>query len=168
MYSKAINSSATRSPGGNRARPACAGFTIVELIIVLAIIMILATMAIPGLSGAVLAARNAGAVSDVRVIGQTALGFYAETGAPPNSLIDIDYDKQLDPWGRPYQYLPITDSTDTSKLRTDLLNGSINTFFELYSMGADGQTATSLAAPQSQDDIVWGDDGSYVGLASNY
>jgi general secretion pathway protein G len=133
------------------------------------IFMIVSAMAVPALKDAIKSAKIGRGVADVRTIGQAALGYYAENGAAPNTLADIGYDQQLDPWGNNYQYLPFTPTTNPSLMRTDaLFSVPVNTLFDLYSMGADKETATSLSASQSQDDIIWANDGVYMGLASNY
>jgi general secretion pathway protein G len=43
-----------------------------------------------------------------------------------------------------------------------------NSFFDLYSMGADGKTQLGLTAPESQDDIIWANDGDFVGVTGDY
>ena len=156
--------------GGKRrgARRACAGFTFVELIIVMGIIMVVGAMAVPALKDAIQSARIARAVSDVRTIGDAALGYSAEYGSAPSSLAEIWYDKQVDPWGHYYQYRAITDETDPGLLRKDRFGVPINRFFDLYSLGTDGQTSIQLTDPQGQDDVVWANDGVYMGLATNY
>jgi general secretion pathway protein G len=53
-------------------------------------------------------------------------------------------------------------------MRTDRFGVPINTFFDVYSMGVNGETAAPLTASQSQDDVVWANDGVYMGLASDY
>jgi len=141
--------------------------TFIELLIVMAILMIVSAMAIPSMQSAILSARVSRSVGDVRTIGQAALGYYAENGTAPNTLADIGYDQQIDPWDHSYQYQGFT-ATSSAQMRTDRFGVPINTFFDLYSMGPDGQTASSLTATQSQDDVVWADDGHYMGLASNY
>jgi general secretion pathway protein G len=168
MNFRATNSAAIRRVRGHGARHTCEGFTIVELIIVTAVLLILAAMAIPSMQSAIAAAKISRTVGDVRTIGQAALGYYAEYGAAPNNLVDIGYDEQVDPWGNHYQYLGFTSTTTIAQMRTDSFGVPINTFFDLYSMGADQQTTGSLAAPQSQDDVIWANDGVYMGLASNY
>jgi len=44
----------------------------------------------------------------------------------------------------------------------------INTDFDLYSVGKDGDTATALTARQSRDDIVRANNGGYIGRAEDY
>ena len=168
MNSRATNSTARSIGRGHGPRNACAGFTLVELLIVMDVLMIVSALAVPSMQQAIASARISRSVGDVRTIGQAALGYYAENGAAPNTLADIGYDEQVDAWGNPYQYLGFTPTTPTSQMRTDRFGVPVNTFFDLYSMGVDGQTAPSLTAPQSQDDVIWANDGVYMGLASNY
>ena len=40
--------------------------------------------------------------------------------------------------------------------------------FTLYSMGQDGQSKTNLNAKESLDDIVRANNGSFIGLASDF
>jgi len=44
----------------------------------------------------------------------------------------------------------------------------INSDYDLYSMGPDGKTTSALTAAISQDDIVRGRDGIFIGLAADY
>ena len=44
----------------------------------------------------------------------------------------------------------------------------LNTDFDLYSLGPDGESALALPAAPSRDDVVRAGDGAYIGLAVNY
>ena len=44
----------------------------------------------------------------------------------------------------------------------------INSDFDLYSMGKDGKSQTPLTAKASHDDIIFANNGEYVGRASEY
>ena len=44
----------------------------------------------------------------------------------------------------------------------------LNTDFDLYSMGPDGESASPLTAKASRDDIIRANNGSYIGTATNY
>ena len=44
----------------------------------------------------------------------------------------------------------------------------INSDFDLYSMGPDGQSSPPLTARQSRDDIVRANNGNFVGVAADY
>ena len=154
-----------KRPGMRRA---CAGFTFVELIIVMGIILVIGAMAVPALKDAIRSTKTARAVADVRTIGDAALGYTAQYGDAPSSLSEIWYDKQVDPWGHTYRYLAITDATDPGLQRKDRFGIPINKYFDLYSLGLDGQTAVQLTDPAGQDDVVWASDGVYMGVAANY
>jgi general secretion pathway protein G len=40
--------------------------------------------------------------------------------------------------------------------------------YDLYSCGKDGKSAASIPEKQSEDDIVRGQDGNYIGLALQF
>ena len=44
----------------------------------------------------------------------------------------------------------------------------LNSDFDLYSLGPDGESALALPAAPSHDDVVRAKDGKYIGLAVNY
>src|ERR1700722_17990833 len=144
----------------------CEVFTLVELMISCAIILTLCGIAIPNVSLAITSAKNARAVGDIRAIGDDLTAYAATNYVFPNNLAAIN-DNYLDPWGNPYKYLNFSKATP-AQMRKDRFLFPFNSYFDLYSMGADGQTALGLTAPVSQDDIIWANDGDYVGLTSAY
>ena len=170
MTARAQKSSTTPAmTQGQRDRPSPQyGFTLVELLITMAIILTLAAIAIPNLLSALNQAKIAKAVGDIRAIGTDAIEYDFTNGRYPNTLADIGYGNFNDPWGHPYQYLNFANATGKGQMRKDRFLVPINTFFDLYSMGADGQSVSPLTAKVSQDDIIWANDGDYVGLASQY
>ena len=142
------------------------GVTRLEVIATLAALLVLASIAIPAFSGYVERSRVARAVSD---IGTTSLQLHRwqrDTGTLPVTLAEAGLGG-TDPWGRPYIYLRVGGASDR-QLRKDGDDAPINTDFDLYSMGADGETAAPLPAQKSRDDVVRADDGAYIGLAINY
>ena len=44
----------------------------------------------------------------------------------------------------------------------------LNSEFDLYSFGKDGQSQSPLTAKASRDDVIWARDGGFVGLAEDY
>ena len=44
----------------------------------------------------------------------------------------------------------------------------VNTAFDLYSLGEDGSSSPSIMTMPSQDDVLLGDDGGFIGLATRY
>ncbi len=144
------------------------GFTLVELLIAIAIIITICAIAIPNLLAALDQARIAKAVGDIRSIGDDVEAYNIIKGQYPATLADIDRGTFLDPWGNPYQYLNFAGASGKGAMRKDRFLVPINSFFDLYSMGKDGTSVPPLTAKTSQDDIIWANDGDYIGLASQY
>jgi type IV pilus assembly protein PilA len=65
------------------------GFSLIELLIVVAIILIVAAIAIPNLLRAKMAASEASAVGSLRVINMTAVAFSTTYGNYPTKLADL-------------------------------------------------------------------------------
>jgi general secretion pathway protein G len=154
--------------GVSRRGDSFAGFTLVELLIAMAIVVTLMAIAVPNLLAAIEQAKIARATMDIRAIGSDANAYYLSNGFFPNTLADISDDKRQDPWGNPYQYLNFAGVKGKGKMRKDRFLVPINTFFDLYSMGKDGQSVSPLTAKASQDDVIWANDGDFVGLASDF
>ena len=95
------------------------------------------------------------------------MDFMQEKGDFPLTLADAGVNGLNDPWGNPFQYWPITGDKK-QKVRKDRNTHPINTDFDLYSKGKDGDTNFALTANVSQDDIIRANNGAYIGLASNY
>ncbi len=113
------------------------GFTFVEILLVVVIIGILASMVLPRFVGRSEQARQAAASADINASIATALDmFELDNGQYPDKLEDLVTKpgyatiwngpylkkKPTDPWGRAYIYKPTTDKKD----------------YELISYGKDG------------------------------
>ena len=96
--------------------------------------------------------------------------FYKDNGYYPDALSDVFDPVPLDPWGNPYEYLKIEGSSGKGigKLRKDKNLVPINSDYDLYSRGPDGESTSPLTASISQDDIVRGRNGAFFGKASDY
>jgi general secretion pathway protein G len=142
-----------------------AGFTLVELIVSIAILGILAGIAYPLYTGYIAKARDESAISDIIKISLVLAKYYADYGVYPQSLSDVGYAIYTDPWGHPYQYLNIKTAKNKGQMRKDRFLVPINSDYDLYSMGEDGKSVPPLTAKTSRDDIIRADDGAYIGLA---
>jgi type II secretion system protein G len=153
------------------------GFTLVELIVVTAIIAILATMAVPAYTEMSLRAKNANAKSDIRTLELAVNAYVLDRNYLPAQLTDIGAQASIrDPWKHPYQYYNIGTGTGDPGPRYTGWNAvepNLNEDFDLYSMGPDGVTAHNILDPtkpknDSSDDIVRTGSGSTVELATEY
>ncbi len=147
-----------------------AGFTLVELLLVVTIILTICAIAVPNLMAAVDDARVAKAVGDIHAIEGDVVEYQVLSlnGNLPNTLADIGCDQMLDPWGSPYQYFNHATAKGNGKARKDRFLVPLNSDFDLYSMGKNLQSSPPITAKKSQDDIIRASDGSYVGLASQF
>jgi general secretion pathway protein G len=153
--------------GGSTDRKTC-GFTIIELMLVVAIIGILIGIAIPAYIGYQERAKITLVISDLEAISLRLDGYVSDNGIGPESLAVVHYENYLDPWGHPYQYFNIKTATGKGQMRKDRFMVPINTFYDLYSMGPDGQSASPLTAKASRDDIIRANDGAYFGPAEGF
>jgi len=149
----------------NRSR----GMTIVEIVIVLAIIAVLASIGIPLYSDYRYHAMVSQARSDIVSMDYLIAQYQSDyNGQLPDSLADIGKSGFLDPWGTPYKYLNLSTLKGNGKARKDKNLVPINSDYDLYSSGKDGQSVGPLTAQSSRDDVVRANNGRFVGLASDY
>lgn len=143
------------------------GFTLIEILLVIAIVGILASIAFPSYREYVERANEATAAVDINSIEQSMERYLVMNRSFPDNLAVIS--TRLDPWGNPYQYMNLTsDDVISGQVRKDHALVPINSDYDLYSMGRDGASQAPLTAAASQDDIVRAGNGSYVGLASDF
>lgn len=138
----------------------------VELVIAVAIMGILASIAAPLSAGYIYRVQVCRAVTDIRVIEKAIACHYLEDDDYPDTLNEVGYGTFLDPWGVPYRYMKIAgDKQVIGKARKNRFLVPINGDYDLYSIGKDGLTVTPLTAKKSYDDVVRANDGEFVGLA---
>ena len=121
------------------ARQAAAGFTLVELLLVITILGILAAMVVPKFGG-----QSESARSSISGIATAVSTYEVQVGRFPDSLEDLTVETETrgalldkgnlaDAWGNPFQYRKV------SKFK-----------FEIRSAGPDGQMG-------NEDDIINGE-----------
>ena len=144
------------------------GFTLFELLITLAILGILSAVALPSYQDHVDSVNVGLATADIKRIEQAIERYYIDTNSYPLNLAEVALGGLEDPWGNAYQYLRFDDSTKTGQKRKDKNLVPVNTDYDLYSMGKDGQTAMPFPSAKGRNDIVRANNGRFVGLAEDY
>ena len=152
------------------------GFTLAELIVVIAIVGILSIIGLSVYKNFIDKARNTRAAGEIRMYEKEIMNFVNDTERLPDALAELGGPATLDPWKNPYQYINFDTSLGAKdKRRTKGAKGNgkgkgspLNSDYDLYSMGKDGMSAPALTDNVSKDDIIRADDGGYTGLASEY
>jgi general secretion pathway protein G len=162
------------------AKARSAAFTLIEMLITVAIVSVLMLVAVPAYEDSQRKSRVAQCQADLVMISQRLKKYEAFNYAFPDSLAVLG-SVEPDPWGNDYQYLNLTNYTDKGKLATKGKGGAkapkprkdknlkpMNSDFDLFSMGADGDYKENLSAQVSQDDCIRANDGVFIGLAKDY
>lgn len=129
-----------------------AGYTLLELLVVMGILAVLSAVATPQLMGYFGKAKAQSAQMQIQNIGTALEMYYLENGDYPSEGVGLKalvepaseaprwngpYLKKakslLDPWGRPFQYVYPTG------------NGNGN--YEVFSLGPNGKTKVAFGAP---------------------
>jgi general secretion pathway protein G len=113
-------------------------------------------------------AKTSTTIDEITEIQVAIDAFYSSNGIYPESLDEVFDEIPLDQWGNPYQYLNLSTVKGKGKRRKDKNLVPINSDYDLYSMGPDGESVSPLTASASKDDIVRGRNGAFVGIATDY
>lgn len=145
-------------------------YTLVEMAIVVIIFGLLFGMIRPVYLHYVDKAKSETVIDEIKEIAKGIDEFYEKNGYYPDSLDEVFSPVPVDPWGNPYEYLRIDggSSQGKGKIRKDKNLVPINSDYDLYSAGPDGESVSPLTANSSQDDIVRGRNGDFIGYASDY
>ena len=144
------------------------GFTVIELMLAAAIVAVIVAIAVPSYANYQERVRVAQAVTDIKAMDVQLQHYQNDNREYPDDLGAIGMAGKLDPWGNPYQYTNLANIKGKGQARKDKNLVPINSDFDLWSMGKDGQSSPPLTAKPSRDDIVRAGDGRLVGLASDF
>lgn len=118
------------------------GFTLLELMIVVSILAIIASIGVPQYVGALRTARIGKAKHELRTISNAVDSFTANNGGQlPLSLYQVGFGGKRDPWGVPYCFLNYTDGTGDGlewAIDTGIVDPSAFSAVDSESRGGDG------------------------------
>lgn len=142
-----------------RSRRAQAGYTLLELLVVMGILATLTAMATPQVMGYFGKAKTQSVQLQIENIGTALEMYYVENGAYPSPSAGLKalveptpeaprwngpYMKNaknlLDPWGRPYQY-SVTEQGE----------------YNVYSLGPNGKGSAKASSSASRSNRSWAD-----------
>ena len=154
-------------PGMNSRQRA---FSLIEIMIVVAVIGALGAIAVPSYQSYVERSRVAKAVMEISMIAGVLKPYWEDNRQYPPSLSVVLIPVPIQPWGTPYQCLAsdIQPSPNRGAVRKDKNLNPLNSDFDLYSMGKDGRTVKPLTGAAARDDIVRADNGRFIGLATEH
>ncbi len=151
-----------RGLGDNRA------FTVLELLLVMAIMLTLAAMGIPVFADAIESAYVGRAIGDIRTLQTEITRYEVQFQMLPDTLQEVGITDLLDPWGNPYEYLNYENAAGPLQPRKDKFLKPVNSTYDVYSKGPDGDSQIPFTAEASHDDIVRANDGAFIGIAEEF
>lgn len=135
-----------------------------------AIVAVLSAIAIPMYSDYALQSSQADAIATMMEIDLAVNRHFSNNFSYPDSLDEIGFGDEVDPWGNAFGYLKIEGAAKgvKGKVRKDKSLNPINSDFDLYSSGPDGISKGPLTAKPSHDDLVRASNGSFFGVAVDF
>lgn len=150
-------------------------FTLIEVLLIVAIVGTLLALLVPSYTNLLEKARTNQAITEIVKISRELDDFLTDNGTLPEILDEFIQNKKplnlIDPWGNPYEYLVILGKKKSDiqgKWRKDRFLVPLNSDYDLYSIGKDGESTAPLTAQASWDDIIRANNGGFIGLAHKY
>lgn len=145
-----------------------AGFTLLELMIAVAVVALLAMIAVAGYTAVIERQRVAKATAEITELSLRIERFYSRGFEYPESLEDIGAGAMADPWGNAYHYTLLVGAKGKGSARKDHRLNPLNPDYDLFSAGKNGVFKTQISQKDSEDDVIRARGGAYVGLAAEY
>lgn len=139
-----------------------------EVLLALGILSILSMMGSLVYGEALDKARLTRAIAEIRTLEKEVAAWEIDRSTLPEDLAAIGRDGLLDPWGRPYVFVNFAAAGNKAKPRKDRFLVPVNSTYDLYSKGQDGESKAPFTARMSHDDVVRAADGAFVGLAVEF
>lgn len=143
------------------------GFTLIELMLGIGLVAILLTLAIGAYGDYAERVRVSEAVHQIRAMEVQITGQFTLSGFYPDDLAELGLAGSRDPWGRPFQYTNLTGRSRGAARKDRRLN-PLNSDFDLFSVGKDGEFRTQITHSTSLDDVIRARDGAFTDLAAKF
>lgn len=152
-------------------REASGGFTLLETMMAAAVCALLLALAVPTYGRIMDRMKVSKTTQDLMRIASAVQRYRtAHDTKLPDSLDQLADIPRKDPWNGDYEYLNFSAKFPgiNGKIRKDHNLHPLNTEFDLYSKGPDGDSNAPLTSSKSRDDIIWARDGGFVGKAEDF
>lgn len=143
------------------------GFTLIEVILVLAILGVVVAFGFPIYHSYIQRARLMEATAQLGQLSKEVRAWERRNGSLPVSLAAAGLERS-DPWGNAYRYFNLRNVSGNGQARKDKKLAPLNSDFDLYSVGKDGESQENLGHPRSRDDVVRARDGAFIGTAEEF
>lgn len=155
------------------------GFTLIELVLVVVMLGILLSFAVPAYESNVTEAKNGQAKTDIRTIEAAVIKFYTENSRYPADLAEVfgsapsscpkgQRTQFCDPWYTAYEYKPITmRGSRCVGCRVDLNMQPLNSDFDLWSNGKNKIFVPQVTGSASLDDSIRTRNGNSIALGKD-
>ena len=143
------------------------GFTLIEVILVLAILGVAVAFGVPIYKGYIERARMLEATAQLGDLSRQVRAWERRNGSLPASLAAAGL-QWKDPWGHDYRYFNLRTVSGNGQARKDKKLAPLNSDFDLYSVGRDGESQENLGHARSRDDVVRARDGAFIGSAEEF
>jgi len=151
-------------PGNRRSK----GLTLIEIMIVVAILGILSAVAIPSYNGYQEKRRIAEAREDIVAMSLAIEQYITINREMPANLDDIGWRNVKDPWDKNYLYRDLTIDANVSRARADSSGQSLNSDFDLWSRGPNKKSSRIVTNNNGSDDILRAFNGREVRLGKEF
>jgi general secretion pathway protein G len=144
------------------------GLTLIEILIVIALISVIAAIVAPVYSQHIEKVKVRKAIADLVTLAFEIERYSDRNERLPDDFDDLEIPARIDPWGHAYVYFKFGGHGWRGQARKDRFLVPINSSYDLYSIGRDGESRPPLQNPKSFDDIVRANDGLFYGLGRDF
>ena len=145
------------------------GFTVIELLIATVVIGALAAVAVPAYLQRLQQLKIDRAILEISELQWQINEFGRNYDRFPDSLDELERQvEKTDPWGYAYEYQIPGAPGWRGEFRKDRFLVPLNTDYDLFSIGPDGDSRAPLQPKVSWDDVIRANNGGFIGVAIDF